>query len=288
MSENRRRTIGRPKSSWIWEFFNSEIRDGDKWVICKLDKIGTYNLKEMALTISHVRYPYTAENINDAIEEILEKWDLRSKVYSITTDNGRLIPVKQSISRVKRLINFFSRSKQSERLEDIQKSINESIDVLEQFAEATDYLGGSIYCTYSIMNLFIEKIKEDLLNPFLSSLSLSSIQSSPQSFSQSALQEIQETDEDVFIEKNIEIETNLNQPVNMSGLLKMVRTKLYENLCKYWNFQDSNALLASLLDPRTKNLKHVPTQIKIKTEDLQTPAKRMAYFLNFLAIQRSD
>ncbi|EXX61612.1 uncharacterized protein OCT59_025394 [Rhizophagus irregularis] len=126
------------------------------------------------------------------------------------------------------------------------------------------------------MNLFIEKIKEDLLNPFLSSLSLSSIQSSPQSFSQSALQEIQETDEDVFIEKNIEIETNLNQPVNMSGLLKMVRTKLYENLCKYWNFQDSNALLASLLDPRTKNLKHVPTQIKIKTEDLQTPAKRMA------------
>ncbi|CAB4402738.1 unnamed protein product [Rhizophagus irregularis] len=118
------------------------------------------------------------------------------------------------------------------------------------------------------MNPFIEEIKEDLLNPFLSSLSLSSIQSSPQSFSQSALQETQETDEDVFIEENIEIETNLNQPVNTSGLLTMVRIKLYENLCKYWNFQDSNALLASLLDPRTKNLKHVPTQIKIKTEDL--------------------
>lgn len=41
-----------------------------------------------------------------------------------------LIPVKQSISRVKRLINFFSRSKQSERLEDIQKSINESSEVM--------------------------------------------------------------------------------------------------------------------------------------------------------------
>lgn len=89
-----------------------------------------YNLKEIALTISHVRYPHTAENINDAIEEILEKWDLRSKVYSITTDNGSnvkkyvknmegiewhpcishtlqlvigkgLIPVKRLISRVK-------------------------------------------------------------------------------------------------------------------------------------------------------------------------------------------
>jgi hypothetical protein len=118
-----------------------------------------YNLKEIALTISHVRYPHTAENINDAIEEILEKWDLRSKVYSITTDNGSnikkcvknmegiewhpcashtlqlvigkgLIPVKRLISRVKRLINFFSRPKQSERLEDIQKSINESSEVM--------------------------------------------------------------------------------------------------------------------------------------------------------------
>ncbi|EXX51759.1 zinc finger BED domain-containing protein 1-like [Rhizophagus irregularis DAOM 181602=DAOM 197198] len=130
------------------------------------------------------------------------------------------------------------------------------------------YLGSSTYCTYSIINPFIEEIKEDLLNPFLSSLSLSSIQFSPQSFSQSVLQETQETDEDIFIEENIEIETNLNQPVNTSGLLKMVRTKLYKNLCKYWNFQDSNALLASLLDPCTKNLKHVSIQIKIKTEDL--------------------
>lgn len=88
------------------------------------------------------------------------------------------------------------------------------VDVLEQFAEATDYLGGSTYCTYSIMNPFIEEIKEDLLNPFLSSLSLSSIYSSPQSFSQSTLQETQETDEDAFIEENLEIKTNLNQPVN--------------------------------------------------------------------------
>ncbi|CAG8765347.1 274_t:CDS:2, partial [Rhizophagus irregularis] len=112
----------------------------------------------------------------------------------------------------------------------------------------------STYCTYSIINPFIEEIKEDLLNPFLSSLSLSSIQFSPQSFSQSVLQETQETDEDIFIEENIEIETNLNQPVNTSGLLKMVRTKLYKNLCKYWNFQDSNALLASLLDPYSSKL----------------------------------
>src|SRR5437016_3428191 len=37
------------------------------------------------------------------------------------------------------------------------------VDVLEQFAEATDYLGGSTYCTYSIINPFIEQIKADLI-----------------------------------------------------------------------------------------------------------------------------
>src|SRR4051812_21157336 len=38
---DRRRSIGRPKSSWIWKYFDSEIRDDYKWAICKLDKLGT-------------------------------------------------------------------------------------------------------------------------------------------------------------------------------------------------------------------------------------------------------
>src|SRR6266498_5126425 len=92
-----------------------------------------YNLHEITLTLSYVRYPHTAENIKDAIEEVLDNWNLRSKVYSITTDNGSnvkkcvrnmegiewhpcashtlqlvigkgLIPVKKLILRVKRLI----------------------------------------------------------------------------------------------------------------------------------------------------------------------------------------
>ena len=38
-----------------------------------------------------------------------------------------LMPVKKLILRVKRLINFFSRPKQAERLEDAQRSINENV-----------------------------------------------------------------------------------------------------------------------------------------------------------------
>lgn len=43
-----------------------------------------------------------------------------------------LMPVKKLlvivILRVKRLINFFSKSKQAERLEDVQRDINENIN----------------------------------------------------------------------------------------------------------------------------------------------------------------
>lgn len=116
-----------------------------------------YKLNEIALTVSHLRYPHTSENIKDAINEVLEKWNLQTKVFSITTDNGSnvkncvkeklegiewhpcaahtlqlvvgkgLMPVKKLILRVKRLINFFSRPKQAERLEDVQRDINENV-----------------------------------------------------------------------------------------------------------------------------------------------------------------
>lgn len=109
-----------------------------------------FNLNEITLTVNYVRYPHTAQHITESLEEILEKWNLRDKVFTITTDNAAnmkkaisnmnavewqgcsahtlqliigkgLVPVKALIMRVKRLIEFFLRPKQSERLEDIQK-----------------------------------------------------------------------------------------------------------------------------------------------------------------------
>jgi hypothetical protein len=68
MSENRRRSIGRPKSSWIWEFFDSEIRDGDKWAICKLDKIGT--------DIPCKKEYKTCGSTKNCIDHLLNKHDL--------------------------------------------------------------------------------------------------------------------------------------------------------------------------------------------------------------------
>jgi len=109
-----------------------------------------FTLHEITLTVNYVHYPHTAEHITESLEEILEDWKLREKVFVITTDNAAnmkkavsnmnaiqwqgcdahtlqliigkgLVPVKVLVKRVKRLIEFFMSSKQSERLEDIQK-----------------------------------------------------------------------------------------------------------------------------------------------------------------------
>jgi hypothetical protein len=136
------------------DFWTARSHHGYLGITCSyLDQ--QYNIHEITLTLSYVRYPHTSEHIKESIEEILDSWNLRSKVHSITTDNGSnvkkcvknmrgiewhpcvshtlqlvigkgLLPVKKLILRVKRLIIFFSRPKQAERLEDVQKNINEN------------------------------------------------------------------------------------------------------------------------------------------------------------------
>jgi hypothetical protein len=177
--------------------------------------------------------------------------------------------------------------KDSKRLKEIMITteewdlIQELVDILEPFAETTDYLGGSSYCTYSFINPLIEEIKKKLIQS--PSVSLSS---SPSSFSSSSLlhpspptspllpANTEEIEEDAFDETELEQEfdgqhqTNLNRPVNTFNLLNTVKEKLYENLCFYWNFQDPNTLLATLLDPRTKNLRGVSVQIQSEVQKL--------------------
>ncbi|GET67422.1 zinc finger BED domain-containing protein 4-like [Rhizophagus irregularis DAOM 181602=DAOM 197198] len=91
-----------------------------------------FNLNEITLTVNYVRYSHTAQHVAESLEEVFNEWNLRDKVFTITTDNAAnmkkviaigkaLVPVKALIMRVKRLIEFFMRPKQSERLEDIQK-----------------------------------------------------------------------------------------------------------------------------------------------------------------------
>lgn len=142
--------------------WTAKNRQGFLGVTCSfLDK--TFNLQEIILTIEYVRYPHTATNISDTLLALLDEWELREKVHMIVTDSGAnmkkavkdmglisknikwqpciahtlqlivgkgLNIIKLLVLRAKRIIDFFLRPKQSERLEEIQKKSQFQIDLV--------------------------------------------------------------------------------------------------------------------------------------------------------------
>ncbi|GBB91767.1 hypothetical protein RclHR1_19140001 [Rhizophagus clarus] len=152
------------------DMWTAKNRQGFLGITCSfLDK--NFTLHEIILTIEYVRYPHTSENISDTLFYILDEWDLREKVHIIVTDNGANIKkaikdigtisknikwqscaahtlqlivgkelnlVKLLVLKAKRLIDFFLRPKQSERLEEIQKKSYHIIEV--DTGETSDFL----------------------------------------------------------------------------------------------------------------------------------------------------
>jgi hypothetical protein len=147
------------------DMWTARNRQGFLGVNCfYLDK--SFAIQEVVLTIEYIRYPHTAINISDALLMILDQWGLRDKAYIITTDNGAnmkkainemnsivsnikwqpcaahtlqlvvgkgLNVVKLLVLRAKRLIDFFLRPKQSQRLGDIQKKSQNQINIVRNF-----------------------------------------------------------------------------------------------------------------------------------------------------------
>jgi len=144
------------------DMWTAKNRQGFLGVTCSfLDK--NFGMHEITLTVEYIRYPHTAQNISDTLFALLNDWELREKVHIITTDNGAnmkkaikdmglietnikwqpctahtlqlvvgkgLNVVKLLVLRAKRLIDFFLRPKQSQRLEQIQKSSQFQSDIV--------------------------------------------------------------------------------------------------------------------------------------------------------------
>lgn len=145
--------------SLTMDLWTARNRQGYLGVTCSyLDQ--SFKLREFTLDIAYVRYPHTAIHIKDTLESILNEWGIREKVFTITTDNASnmkkcvqdmgvnqlgctahtlqlvigkgMKPAEILIARVKQLIDFFMRPKQSERLEDAQKNFPGLSDELER------------------------------------------------------------------------------------------------------------------------------------------------------------
>ncbi|CAG8499445.1 15694_t:CDS:2, partial [Racocetra fulgida] len=48
-----------------------------------------FQFHEITLSVEHIRHPHTAENISDTILSFLDEWELRDKIFTVTTDNGK-------------------------------------------------------------------------------------------------------------------------------------------------------------------------------------------------------
>jgi hypothetical protein len=146
------------------DMWTARNRQGFLGVTCSfLDK--NFILHEIVLTVEYVKYPHTSQHIAETLITILNEWNIKEKVHVIVTDNGANIkraikdmssisknitwqpctahtlqlivgkglnPVKQLVLRTKRVIDFFLRPKQSERLEEIQKNSRFQVDVVRK------------------------------------------------------------------------------------------------------------------------------------------------------------
>ena len=135
------------------DLWTAKNRQGYLGITCSFLN-NKFELCEFILDLAYVRYPHTSQNIFETLEQVLKEWEIRDLVYTITTDNGAnvkkaikemekvkwlgctahtlqlvvgksLKPAEALIARAKRLIDFFLRPKQSERLEDVQKRFPE-------------------------------------------------------------------------------------------------------------------------------------------------------------------
>lgn len=129
-------------------------------------------------------------------------------------------------------------------------------EILSHFAEATNYLGGSKYCTYSSINPTIIEIMK-WVRPPSSSSNNSNLTDIDLDKTSDAFGEVSELDKD----------KEINNPVDTRNLLDQIKKNLYKALVHYFDPTSSEALLAALLDPRFKKLRLFTSDNKQDAED---------------------
>jgi hypothetical protein len=137
------------------DLWTSRSRAGYLGVTCSFVN-AQFELHEAILAIRYLKYPHTSKSIVECLNQIIQEWNLNEKVFTITTDNGAnmvkagkllknhnnitrfpcaahtlqlvvgkgLLPAERLVARAKRLISFFTTPKQTEKLIEIQKNMN--------------------------------------------------------------------------------------------------------------------------------------------------------------------
>ncbi|GES96177.1 zinc finger BED domain-containing protein 4-like [Rhizophagus clarus] len=131
--------------------------------------------------------------------------------------------------------------------------------------QTTDLLGGSNYCAFSIINPILTQIKKQ----FVPSASHNVNHDYDINFQdeKTAFDDIIDDDDQQFTANSQKLK--LKNPINTRGMLNKIKSALYISINHYWkNFTKPDVLLASLLDPKMKDLSFVSSEKRNEIKNL--------------------
>ncbi|CAB5369823.1 unnamed protein product [Rhizophagus irregularis] len=146
------------------------------------------------------------------------------------------------------------------------QEISKLIIILEDFAGATEYLGGSKYATISLMYSVLAMIKQKILLDNDSNVEDIDLTNSDTAFDDDVGYEDAPEDESIS-EQPKRRKININTPQNYTDLEKRVKAALYRSMNHYWEVPQEQGMLAALLDPRFKELRFASNSLRIRTQE---------------------
>ncbi|CAG8472962.1 1743_t:CDS:2 [Racocetra fulgida] len=227
--------------SWIWLYFDSVSINNEKYAVCKVETVKGKKCGEKYKN-STSNCSRHLSNVHGITENQLEKY-IRVLEVELAKD--------ANLDKDSKYLTKIMLTKDEWDL------LRNLIPVLGLFEEATRYLGGSKYVTYSTMNPIMIHI--------IDMLKLVSI--SPEEINV-------ENIKDIFAELEICVDNNdthkkinLDKPMQTSGVLEKVKETLYRAMRFYWKKDNIESYLPSILDPRVKKFDFASDKIK-QVQDL--------------------
>ena len=145
------------------------------------------------------------------------------------------------------------------------QEMSKLIKILEDFAEATEYLGGSKYTTISLMYSVLAVISQNIL-PDDSNIEVIDLTSPNTTFNNDIGYKDAPKDEPIT-EQPKRRKININIPQDCTNLENRVKAALYQSMNHYWEVLQEQGMLAALLDPRFKELEFASNTLRIKTQE---------------------
>ncbi|GBB89819.1 hypothetical protein RclHR1_16630004 [Rhizophagus clarus] len=250
---------------------------------CFLDE--NFQLHELVLAVTYVRYPHTADHISDTLLELLDHWLLREKVNVITTDNGSNI--KKAIKDMNEISSNITWQpctthtlklvvgkglacnprKTSTYLRhcitDVATQWNSSFLAWKRLLEVKPYID-ILSTTLPIANdadskrdgerlseIMLTKDEWELLRDLCEVLK-GFAEATTYLGAKEIVDDFSEEEEGEMAERknrqSVSGRLNLNMPFNTTGMIEKVKLHLYNAMELYWNKEEEETLISALLE----------------------------------------